>query len=79
MSERRGDKAPLDGDLPAECRAPPSEKWRLSDARLVAHARDYGSLPQGQLTEAEIARIAVDAVAGADRPQVSGSEASPRP
>ncbi|MFL5384374.1 MAG: hypothetical protein ACJ8GN_17775 [Longimicrobiaceae bacterium] len=37
-----------------------SAKWELTDARIAAEVSRRGSLPVGDLTEEEIARIAVE-------------------
>lgn len=35
-------------------------KWESTDARIAAEVRRRGTLPEGELTEEEIARIAVE-------------------
>ena len=42
-------------------------KWELTDARIATEVRRRGTLPEGDLTEEEIARIAVEATAGGVR------------
>jgi hypothetical protein len=48
-----------------DCTSPESKKkkWELTDARIVAEVRQRGTLPEGELMEEEIARIAVEMTA----------------
>ena len=41
-------------------------KWELADARLAMRVRERGGLPQGELTEEGIARLAVEATGRTD-------------
>jgi len=44
-------------------RAPLNVRWALTDIRIADEVRKRGSLPEGDLTEDEIARVAVAMVA----------------
>lgn len=41
-------------------------KWELADARLAKRVRERGGLPQGELTEEGIARLAVEVTGRTD-------------
>src|SRR5688500_18914859 len=51
--------AALEGAIIEVSRALLNAKWALTDARLLDEVRKRGTLPEGELSEDEIARIAV--------------------
>ena len=58
-SDDEAHTAALERAIVAVSRALLNAKWELIDARLIAEVRERGSLPEGDLSEDEIARIAV--------------------
>jgi len=58
--------AALDRAITEVSRALLNAKWDLTDARIADEVRKRGSLPDGDLSEDEIARIAVAMTVGAE-------------
>lgn len=52
-------------------------KWEMADARIAAEVRRRGTLPEGDLTEEEITRIAVEMTAQESGAREVGDERAP--